>query len=153
MPILSEALAPPRAIAERCNVEIELDHPRLPHYDTGEMSTADYLRMASRKGLKERLDFPFPDPKVREEKRPIYEARLETELDVIITMDFPGYFLIVMEFIQWSKAHGVPVGPGRGSGGGSLVAYALTITDFDPIRFDLLFERFLNPERKLHAGL
>lgn len=144
---LPEALANSRAIAERCNVEIELDHPRLPHYDTGEMSTADYLRMASRKGLKERLDFLFPDPKVREEKRPIYEARLETELDVIINMDFPGYFLIVMEFIQWSKAHGVPVGPGRGSGGGSLVAYALTITDFDPIRFDLLFERFLNPER------
>lgn len=144
---LPEALANSRAIAERCNVEIELDHPRLPHYDTGEMSTADYLRQASREGLEQRLNFLFPDPKEREAKRPLYSQRLETELDVIINMDFPGYFLIVMEFIQWSKAHGVPVGPGRGSGGGSLVAYALTITDFDPLRFDLLFERFLNPER------
>lgn len=144
---LPEALANSRAIAERCNVEIELDHPRLPHYDTGEMSTADYLRKASYEGLEKRLEFLYPDPKDREEKRPIYTERLETELNVIIKMDFPGYFLIVMEFIQWSKAHGVPVGPGRGSGGGSLVAYALTITDFDPLRFDLLFERFLNPER------
>ncbi len=144
---IPEALANTRAIAERCNVEIELDHPRLPRYDTGELSTADCLRMKAHEGLEKRLEFLFPDPKVREEKRPIYEKRLETELNVIITMDFPGYFLIVMEFIQWSKAHGVPVGPGRGSGGGSLVAYALTITDFDPLRFDLLFERFLNPER------
>lgn len=144
---IPEALANTRAIAERCNVEIELDHPRLPRYDTGKLSTADCLRMKAHEGLEKRLEFLFPDPKVREEKRPIYEKRLETELNVIITMDFPGYFLIVMEFIQWSKAHGVPVGPGRGSGGGSLVAYALTITDFDPLRFDLLFERFLNPER------
>lgn len=144
---IPEALTNTRVIAERCNVEIELDHPRLPRYDTGELSTADCLRMKAHEGLEKRLEFLFPDPKVREEKRPIYEKRLETELNVIITMDFPGYFLIVMEFIQWSKAHGVPVGPGRGSGGGSLVAYALTITDFDPLRFDLLFERFLNPER------
>lgn len=144
---IPEALTNTRVIAERCNVEIELDLPRLPRYDTGELSTADCLRMKAHEGLEKRLEFLFPDPKVREEKRPIYEKRLETELNVIITMDFPGYFLIVMEFIQWSKAHGVPVGPGRGSGGGSLVAYALTITDFDPLRFDLLFERFLNPER------
>lgn len=144
---IPEALTNTRVIAERCNVEIELDHPRLPRYDTGELSTADCLRMKAHEGLEKRLEFLFPDPKVREEKRPIYEKRLETELNVIITMDFPGYFLIVMEFIQWSKANGVPVGPGRGSGGGSLVAYALTITDFDPLRFDLLFERFLNPER------
>ncbi len=144
---IPEALTNTRVIAERCNVEIELDHPRLPRYDTGKLSTADCLRMKAHEGLEKRLEFLFPDPKVREEKRPIYEKRLETELNVIITMDFPGYFLIVMEFIQWSKAHGVPVGPGRGSGGGSLVAYALTITDFDPLRFDLLFERFLNPER------
>lgn len=144
---IPEALTNTRVIAERCNVEIELDHPRLPRYDTGELSTADCLRMKAHEGLEKRLEFLFPDPKEREEKRPIYEKRLETELNVIITMDFPGYFLIVMEFIQWSKAHGVPVGPGRGSGGGSLVAYALTITDFDPLRFDLLFERFLNPER------
>lgn len=144
---LPEAIENSRAIAERCNVEIELDHPRLPHYPTGNLSPADCLRQKAHDGLKERLDFLFPDPKVREEKRPIYEARLETELDVIIKMDFPGYFLIVMDFIQWSKDHGVPVGPGRGSGGGSLVAYSLKITDFDPLQFDLLFERFLNPER------
>ncbi len=144
---LPEALINTRQIAERCNVEIELDVPRLPRYDTGELSSADCLRMKAREGLEERLKFLFPDEKIREEKRPIYEARLERELEVIIKMDFPGYFLIVMEFIQWSKANGVPVGPGRGSGGGSLVAYALTITDFDPLRFDLLFERFLNPER------
>ncbi len=144
---LPEAIINTRRIAERCNVEIELDVPRLPRYDTGELSTADCLRMKAKEGLEKRLEFLYPDEKEREEKRPIYEKRLETELNVIITMDFPGYFLIVMEFIQWSKAHGVPVGPGRGSGGGSLVAYALTITDFDPLRFDLLFERFLNPER------
>lgn len=144
---LPEAVANTRAIAERCNVEIELDHPRLPHYPTGDLSPADCLREKARQGLEERLNFLFPDEKVREEKRPIYAKRLETELDVIIAMDFPGYFLIVMDFIQWSKDHGVPVGPGRGSGGGSLVAYSLKITDFDPLQFDLLFERFLNPER------
>ena len=144
---LPEALANTRAIAKRCNVEIELDNPRLPLYDTGDLSTDDCLRMKAHEGLEKRLEFLFPDEKEREEKRPIYEERLNTELDVIIGMRFPGYFLIVMEFIQWSKEHGVPVGPGRGSGGGSLVAYALTITDFDPLRFDLLFERFLNPER------
>lgn len=144
---LPEAIINTRRIAERCNVEIELDVPRLPRYDTGDLSTADCLRQKAKEGLEMRLEFLFPDEKEREEKRPIYEERLETELKVIIGMDFPGYFLIVMEFIQWSKEHGVPVGPGRGSGGGSLVAYALTITDFDPLRFDLLFERFLNPER------
>lgn len=144
---LPEALANTRSIAERCNVELELDHPRLPRYPTGDLTPAECLRQKAYEGLAQRLDFLFPDPKVREEKRPIYEKRLEVELDVIIKMDFPGYFLIVMEFIQWSKDHGVPVGPGRGSGGGSLVAYALKITDFDPMAFDLLFERFLNPER------
>ena len=144
---LPEALENTRAIAQRCNVEIELDYPRLPRYDTGDLSTADCLRQKAHEGLEMRLEFLYPDPVEREKQRPRYEERLETELNVIITMDFPGYFLIVMEFIQWSKAHGVPVGPGRGSGGGSLVAYALTITDFDPLRFDLLFARFLNPER------
>ncbi len=144
---LPEALANTRMIAERCNVELELDHPRLPRYPTGDLTPAECLRQKAHEGLQERLDFLFPDPKVRAEKQPIYEQRLEVELDVIIKMDFPGYFLIVMEFIQWSKEHGVPVGPGRGSGGGSLVAYALKITDFDPMAFDLLFERFLNPER------
>lgn len=144
---LPEALLNTRMIAERCNVEIELDHPRLPRYPTGDLTPAECLRQKAHEGLKERLEFLYPDPTEREQQRPKYEQRLETELDVIIKMDFPGYFLIVMEFIQWSKDHGVPVGPGRGSGGGSLVAYALKITDFDPMAFDLLFERFLNPER------
>ena len=84
---------------------------------------------------------------MRLEKRPKYDERLQVELDVINQMGFPGYFLIVMEFIQWSKDNDIPVGPGRGSGAGSLVAYALKITDLDPLEFDLLFERFLNPER------
>ena len=144
---IPEALLNTRMIAERCNVELELDKPRLPHYDTGSLSPADCLRQKAHEGLDERLAFLYPDEVEREKQRPRYEARLETELDVIIKMDFPGYFLIVMEFIQWSKDNGVPVGPGRGSGGGSLVAYALKITDFDPMAFDLLFERFLNPER------
>ncbi len=144
---LPEAIANTRAIAERCNVEIELDHPRLPHYPTGNLSPAECLRQKAHEGLEQRLEFLYPDASEREKQRPKYEQRLNTELDVIIKMDFPGYFLIVMEFIQWSKDHGVPVGPGRGSGGGSLVAYSLKITDFDPLAFDLLFERFLNPER------
>lgn len=144
---IPEALENTRIIAMKCNVDIELDHPRLPHYPTGDLSPAECLRQKAYEGLEERLAFLYPDEKEREEKRPTYVKRLETELNVIITMDFPGYFLIVMEFIQWSKDHDVPVGPGRGSGGGSLVAYALKITDFDPLRFDLLFERFLNPER------
>ncbi|MDQ6586543.1 MAG: DNA polymerase III subunit alpha, partial [Haemophilus parainfluenzae] len=109
--------------------------------------TEDYLVMKSKEGLEERLAFLFPDEKVRAERRPEYDERLQVELDVINQMGFPGYFLIVMEFIQWSKDNDIPVGPGRGSGAGSLVAYALKITDLDPLEFDLLFERFLNPER------
>ena len=101
----------------------------------------------SEEGLEERLEFLFPDEEVRKAKRPEYDDRLRIELEVINQMGFPGYFLIVMEFIQWSKDNGIPVGPGRGSGAGSLVAYALKITDLDPLEFDLLFERFLNPER------
>ncbi len=134
-------------IAQRCNVTIRLGTYFLPKFPTGDLSTEDYLVEKARVGLEERLAFLFPDPKVRSEKRDIYDERLETELGVINQMGFPGYFLIVMEFIQWSKDNGVPVGPGRGSGAGSLVAYALKITDLDPLEFDLLFERFLNPER------
>ncbi|MGS0727081.1 DNA polymerase III subunit alpha, partial [Shewanella sp. 0m-11] len=89
----------------------------------------------------------FPDPDLRAEKRPEYDERLDIELKVINQMGFPGYFLIVMEFIQWGKDNDIPIGPGRGSGAGSLVAYALKITDLDPLEYDLLFERFLNPER------
>src|SRR5690606_20987877 len=102
------------------------------------------LAEAARKGLAARLAAHGPAPGLTEED---YRARLEFELGVIEKMKYPGYFLIVADFIQWAKRHGVPVGPGRGSGAGSLVAYSLTITDLDPLRFGLLFERFLNPDR------
>lgn len=144
---LPEALLNSVLIAKRCNVKLSLGKNYLPKFPTGDLSDAEYLRKEAYKGLEERLEFLYPDPKERDAERPRYVERLETELNVIIKMDFPGYFLIVMEFIQWSKKNGVPVGPGRGSGGGSLVAYAIRITDFDPLRFNLLFERFLNPER------
>lgn len=134
-------------IAQRCNVTLRLGEYFLPKFPTGELSTEDFLVQKSREGLEERLAFLFPDEKVRSEKRKDYDERLQVELDVINQMGFPGYFLIVMEFIQWSKDNDIPVGPGRGSGAGSLVAYALKITDLDPLEFDLLFERFLNPER------
>ncbi|ADM97294.1 DNA polymerase III subunit alpha [Dickeya dadantii] len=144
---IPEALINTVEIAKRCNVTIRLGEYFLPQFPTGDMSTEDYLVMCSKKGLEERLTFLFPDEEVRAQRRPEYDERLEIELNVINQMGFPGYFLIVMEFIQWSKDNDVPVGPGRGSGAGSLVAYALKITDLDPLEFDLLFERFLNPER------
>ena len=134
-------------IAQRCNVTIRLGEYFLPQFPTGDLSTEDYLVKRAKEGLEERLNVLFPDEKVRTERRPEYDERLQVELDVINQMGFPGYFLIVMEFIQWSKDNNIPVGPGRGSGAGSLVAYALKITDLDPLEFDLLFERFLNPER------
>ncbi|MDO4431500.1 MAG: DNA polymerase III subunit alpha [Lonepinella koalarum] len=134
-------------IAQRCNVTIRLGEYFLPQFPTGDLSTEDFLIKKSKEGLEERLAFLFPDEKVRSERRKEYDERLKVELDVINQMGFPGYFLIVMEFIQWSKDNDIPVGPGRGSGAGSLVAYALKITDLDPLEFDLLFERFLNPER------
>ena len=132
---IPEALANTVEIAKRCNVTVRLGEYFLPQFPTGDMSTEDYL-------VKRAKAFLFPDEEERLKRRPEYDERLETELQVINQMGFPGYFLIVMEFIQWSKDNGVPVGPGRGSGAGSLVAYALKITDLDP-----LFERFLNPER------
>lgn len=144
---IPEALINSVEIAKRCNVSIRLGEYFLPQFPTGEMTTEDFLVHKSREGLEERLEFLFPDPDERAAKRPPYDERLEIELSVINQMGFPGYFLIVMEFIQWSKDNDVPVGPGRGSGAGSLVAYALKITDLDPLEFDLLFERFLNPER------
>jgi len=134
-------------IAKRCNVTIRLHEYFLPNFPTGDLSIEDFLVAASEKGLEERLAFLFPDPQVCIEKRGEYDERLAIELKVINQMGFPGYFLIVMEFIQWGKDNGIPVGPGRGSGAGSLVAYALKITDLDPLEYDLLFERFLNPER------
>lgn len=134
-------------IAKRCNVTLRLGEYFLPQFPTGEMTTEDFLVVKSQQGLEARLTLLFPDEQQRLKRRPEYDQRLDIELRVINQMGFPGYFLIVMEFIQWSKDNGIPVGPGRGSGAGSLVAYALGITDLDPLEFDLLFERFLNPER------
>ncbi|EGR0657593.1 DNA polymerase III subunit alpha [Vibrio cholerae] len=144
---IPEALANSVEIAKRCNVTVRLGEYFLPNFPTGGMAIEDFLVMKSREGLEERLEFLFPDPEVRAKRRSEYDERLQVELDVINQMGFPGYFLIVMEFIQWSKDNDIPVGPGRGSGAGSLVAYALKITDLDPLEYDLLFERFLNPER------
>ncbi|MGU5695570.1 DNA polymerase III subunit alpha [Aeromonas allosaccharophila] len=144
---IPEALENTVEIAKRCNVTVRLGEYFLPNFPTGDMTTEDFLVAKSKEGLEERLEFLFPDPAVRAAKRGEYDERLDIELKVINQMGFPGYFLIVMEFIQWSKDNGIPVGPGRGSGAGSLVAYALKITDLDPLEFDLLFERFLNPER------
>lgn len=135
-------------IAQRCNLDGVLQKPQLPVFPTPEgMSLDDYMDKLSREGLERRLEFLYPDQEVRDKKRPEYVERLDYELNTIKTMKFPGYFLIVQDFINWSKRNGVAVGPGRGSGAGSLVAYALGITDLDPLHYGLLFERFLNPER------
>ena len=145
---LPEALENAVAIAQRCSLTMELGKSRLPDFPTPDgMSIDDYLRRLAHQGLEERLAKIFPDGAVRERERPRYAVRLETECETIIAMGFPGYFLIVADFINWAKANGVPVGPGRGSGAGSLVAFALGITDLDPLPYALLFERFLNPER------
>ncbi|MCF2859443.1 DNA polymerase III subunit alpha [Pseudoalteromonas sp. SMS1] len=144
---IPEALENTVEIAKRCNVTVQLGTYFLPDYPTGDLKIEDFLVKVSEDGLEERLQFLFPDEEDRKVKRVEYDDRLRIELDVINQMGFPGYFLIVMEFIQWSKDNNIPVGPGRGSGAGSLVAYALKITDLDPLEFDLLFERFLNPER------
>jgi DNA polymerase III subunit alpha len=131
-------------IAERCNVEIEFGKYHFPNFTPPkEISLDDYLVELAHKGLEERLE-GVTDAQVRK----TYAERLDYELGVIIDMQFPGYFLVVADFINYAKQHGIPVGPGRGSSAGSLVAYALRITDLDPIRHVLLFERFLNPERK-----
>ena len=146
---IPEALENTVQIARRCNVVLELGKPYLPDYPVPEGLTMDeYFRQLSHEGLDERLDKLF-DASAPEfaAKQKEYRDRLEFELETIIQMGFPGYFLIVMDFIRWAKQHDIPVGPGRGSGAGSLVAYALEITDLDPLEYDLLFERFLNPER------
>ncbi|MGI3026871.1 DNA polymerase III subunit alpha, partial [Vibrio cholerae] len=144
---IPEALENSVEIAKRCNVTVRLGEYFLPAFPTEGMAETEYLVKKSREGLEDRLEFLFPDPAVRAERPPAYDELLEIKLQVINQMGFPGYFLIVMEFIQWSKDNDIPVGPGRGSGAGSLVAYALKITDLDPLEYDLLFERFLNPER------
>ena len=142
-----EALQNTVEIAKRCNVTLKLNEYFLPNFPTGGLSEEDFLIQVSQQGLEKRLSALFSDSAEKAQARAQYDERLKVELDVINQMGFPGYFLIVMEFIQWAKEQGIPVGPGRGSGAGSLVAYALSITDLDPIALDLLFERFLNPER------
>ena len=149
---LPSALANSVEIARRCNLVLELGKPQLPDYPTPmqdgvPMPIEQYFRRASREGLEQRLVALFPDEAQRQARRDEYVQRLEFEIEVILKMGFPGYFLIVSDFINWAKNNGCPVGPGRGSGAGSLVAYALRITDLDPIEYKLLFERFLNPER------
>ena len=137
-------------ISKRCNVTLTLGTYFLPEFPVPEGHTIDsYFEESAKKGLEERLNFLYPNLSTEEfnEKRKAYDDRLEYEIKVILQMKFPGYFFIVADFIQWSKNNGIPVGPGRGSGAGSLVAYSLKITDLDPLQYDLLFERFLNPER------
>ncbi|MDR5731528.1 DNA polymerase III subunit alpha [Caballeronia sp. LZ025] len=145
---IPSALANTVEIAKRCNLTLELGKPKLPLFPTPDgMSLDDYLVQLSKEGLEVRLAQLYPDEGEREAQRETYYKRLDFECGTIIKMGFPGYFLIVADFIMWAKNNGVPVGPGRGSGAGSLVAYALGITDLDPLRYNLLFERFLNPER------
>ena len=145
---IPSAIANTLEIAKRCNVSLVLGKPQLPDYPTPNgMAIDEYFRFASHEGLKERLVHLYPDATKREAERQRYEERLEFEINTILKMGFPGYFLIVGDFINWAKNNGCPVGPGRGSGAGSLVAYSLKITDLDPLQYNLLFERFLNPER------
>ena len=146
---LPEALENSVEIARRCNLRLELGKNVLPDFPIPDgLSASDYFITQARAGLEQRLRRLLDPAAIGfAERRQPYDERLELELKVIIQMGFPGYFLIVADFIQWARDHGVPVGPGRGSGAGSLVAYALGITDLDPLAYELLFERFLNPER------
>jgi len=149
---LPEAIENTVNIAKRCSVKVNEIDPLLPNFTSGmDVSEADMLKEESEKGLRERLDFKAKDEGLKagrdEEWETEYWDRLDFELNIINQMGFPGYFLIVADFIQWAKDHDIPVGPGRGSGAGSVVAWVLKITDLDPLRFSLLFERFLNPER------
>lgn len=142
------ALANTVEIAKRCNLTLVLGKPQLPNFPTPNgMPIEEYFRVASFEGLEQRLAHLYPEAAKRDAERPRYVERLEFEINTILKMGFPGYFLIVGDFINWAKKNGCPVGPGRGSGAGSLVAYALKITDLDPLEYKLLFERFLNPER------
>ena len=146
---LPEAIQNTVAIAQRCNLTLTLGKNYLPDFPIPSgMTIDDHLCAESQKGLENRLDRLFDRQSAEfAQQRAPYDARLQLELEVISGMGFPGYFLIVADFIRWAKQHQVPVGPGRGSGAGSLVAYALDITDLDPLALELLFERFLNPER------
>ena len=145
---IPEAIQNAWEIVKRCSLDLELGKPHLPNYPIPEnIALEDYLSAESSKGLQKRFAVMFDDKKPDSSVVQPYLERLEIELKIINQMGFAGYFLIVMEFIQWAKDNGIPVGPGRGSGAGSIVAYALGITDLDPLKYDLLFERFLNPER------
>ena len=139
-------------IARRCNLSLVLGKPQLPDFPTPivdgrPLAMADYFSILSHEGLTVRLAQRYADPAERARQRPRYVERLDFEIQTILKMGFPGYFLIVADFINWAQKNGCPVGPGRGSGAGSLVAYALNITGLDPLQYNLLFERFLNPER------
>jgi DNA polymerase-3 subunit alpha len=145
---LPSALLNSVEIAKRCNLVLELNRPRLPPFPTPNGESIDlYLGAEAERGLERRLLALYPDQEQRDSVRPRYRERLQFETNTIVSMGFPGYFLIVADFINWAKNNDVPVGPGRGSGAGSLVAYSLGITDLDPLAYNLLFERFLNPER------
>ena len=145
---LPEALANSIAIAQRCNLTIELGRNHLPDFPTpAGISLDEHLSAEAESGLARRLAHLYPDASERAARTPEYAERLAFEARTIVQMGFAGYFLIVADFINWAKANAVPVGPGRGSGAGSLVAYSLGITDLDPLRYQLLFERFLNPDR------
>ncbi|MEO7030905.1 MAG: DNA polymerase III subunit alpha, partial [Herbaspirillum sp.] len=135
-------------IAKRCNLTLSLGTPQLPNFPTPDgVSVESFMLEQAQQGLERRMLKLYPDATEREKQRPRYDERLKFETDTIVKMGFPGYFLIVADFIRWAKNNGVPVGPGRGSGASSLVAYSLEITDLDPLAYNLLFERFLNPER------
>ncbi|KNZ33068.1 MAG: DNA polymerase III subunit alpha [Methylibium sp. NZG] len=149
---LPSALRNTVEIAKRCNLSLVLGKPQLPDFPTplvnGErLPIAQYFRVASHEGLEVRLKQLYPADAEREQQRARYVERLDFEINTILKMGFPGYFLIVADFINWAQANGCPVGPGRGSGAGSLVAFSLNITGLDPLRYNLLFERFLNPDR------
>ncbi len=145
---LPAAIANSFAIAQRCNLQLTLGVARLPDFPTPDGSPLDeYFHRSSHEGLERRLVALYPQQATRDKERARYVERLEYEITTIRKMGFSGYFLIVADFINWARSHGCPVGPGRGSGAGSLVAYALGITDLDPLHYQLLFERFLNPER------
>ncbi|QKV53185.1 DNA polymerase III subunit alpha [Comamonas antarctica] len=145
---LPSALENSVEIARRCSLTLVLGQPQLPNFPVPEgMTMESFFRQESFDGLEVRLALLYPDVARRDAERPRYVERLEFELATILKMGFPGYFLIVGDFIKWAKNNGCPVGPGRGSGAGSLVAYVLNITDLDPLEYNLLFERFLNPER------
>ncbi len=149
---LPSAIANSVEIARRCNLTLVLGQPQLPAFPTPlvngvQLTPEAYFRHLSHQGLARRLEQLYPDAAQRDREQARYVERLDFEIETILKMGFPGYFLIVADFIAWARDNGCPVGPGRGSGAGSLVAYALFITDLDPLRYKLLFERFLNPER------